>query len=276
MLQSEHKAVVQRLRSREDVAAAAAAGPHSYETLQAVYEQAYTRQQIRSAHLAKRHGAEFVRRYDRGQSLLDVAEWVNLSPCMVARRFLELKLGAARQMVTKMLREPGKYIQDERVRAAVVDCIQSDEHAGPFMDRQRAVAGVENEFVLMERLRNLGLQFETEHDLRARGTHKTPDVLLCVPVAFCGRVVCWIDSKGKFGDEFYLRKDYTDAVSSYVGRFGPGMVVYWAGFISDCDTPMLNDSGVLVVDKVPEDLIMLPGTAMPAYGDEDSADVDGD
>jgi CDAN1-interacting nuclease 1 len=268
MLQSEYDALIPRLRTREDVAAAAAAGPYAYETLQALYEQAYMRQQIRSAHLAKRHGAEFVRRFDRGMSLVDVAEWVNLSPCMVARRFLELKLGVGRQAVTRMLREPGKWIEDVRVREAVVECVESDEHAGPFMDRQRAVVGVEGEFVLMERLRNVGLEFETEADLRARGTHKTPDVLLCVPVAFCGRVVCWIDSKGKFGDEYFLRKDYTDAVSSYVGRFGPGMVVYWAGFIEDCNTPMLNDSGVLVTDCVPDDIVMLPGTARPAFVDD--------
>lgn len=264
MLQSEYDRLARTLRTREDVAAAAAAGPHTHETLLELYAQAYVRQQVRSVYLVKRHGAEFVRRFDRGGSLLDAAEWVNLSPTMVARRFLELKLGASRQAVTRMLREPARCIADPRVRAAVVECVESDEHHGPQMDRQRGVAGVEGEFVLMERLRNLGLQFETEHDLRARGTHKTPDVLLCVPVAFAGRTVCWIDSKAKFGDEYYLRKDYTDAVSSYVGRFGPGMVVYWSGFISDCDAPMLNDSGVLVVDRVPDDIVMLPGTAVPS------------
>lgn len=263
MLQSEYDTLVRSLRSREDVVAAAAAGPHALETLLSVYAQAYVRQTIRRAHLAKRHGDKFVRSFDRGGSLLDAAEEVNLSPTMVARRFLELKLGASRSAVTLMLREPASRIADPRVRAAVVECVENDEHHGPLMDRQRGVAGVEGEFVLVERLRNLGLQFETEHDLRARGTHKTPDVLLCVPVAFAGRTVCWIDSKAKFGDEYNLRKDYTDAVSSYVGRFGPGMVVYWRGFIIDCDTPMVNDSGVLIVDRVPDDIIMLPGTAVP-------------
>jgi CDAN1-interacting nuclease 1 len=224
------------------------------------------RQQVRPSHLAKRHGAEFVQRFERGDSLLDVAEWVNLSPCMVARRFLELHLSVGRQQITKMLRDPARHIADARVREQVAACVQSDEHGGPFMDRQRAVTGLEYEFLLMERLRNLGLQFETERDLRARGTHKTPDVLLSVPVAFEGRIVRWIDSKGKFGDAYFLRKDYTDAVSSYVGRFGPGMVVYWFGFISDCDTPMLYDSGVFVTDAVPSNIEMLPGTAVPTPG----------
>lgn len=262
MLQAEYDAICPTLRTREDVVAAASATSHTHQTLQAVYEQAYIRHQIRNSHLVKRHGAEFLRRFDRGQSLLDIAEWVNLSPCMLARRFLELRLGVGRAQITRMLREPSTQIPDARIRADVRACVLSDEHSGPFMDRQRAVVGVEYEFLLMEQLRNLGLEFETENDLRARGTHKTPDVLLRVPVVFDGRIVWWIDSKAKFGDEFFLRKDYTDAVSSYIGRFGPGMVVYWYGFIEDCDTSMLNDSGVLVTDSLPDRIQMLPGTSI--------------
>jgi CDAN1-interacting nuclease 1 len=261
MLQADYDAVCPTLRSRDDVAAVSAAshGLHAYETLLCVYEQAYTRQMSRSSYLAKRHGAEFCTRFDQGHSLLDVAEWINLSPCMVARRFLELRLGASRHALTTMLRNPDS-IGDSRIRREVKDCVASDEHGGPYVDRQRAVIGLEYEYILMERLRSLGLQFETEIDLRARGTYKTPDVLLSVPISLGGRIVRWIDSKGKFGDEYFLQKDYTDAVSSYIGRFGPGMVVYWFGFIQDCDSPMLTDAGVYVVDDIPRDVVMLPGT----------------
>jgi CDAN1-interacting nuclease 1 len=278
MLQAEYDAICPRLRSREDVAAASAAsgGRHSYETLLSVYGQAYIRQMARSNHIAKRHGDEFCRRYDRGDSLLDVAEWINLSPCTVARRFLEIRLGAGRTALTKMLRNSAS-IPDERIRREVQECVENDEHGGPYMDRQRGVIGLEYEFILMEKLRSLGLQFETESDLRARGTFKTPDVLLSVPVAFGGRIVRWIDSKGKFGDEYFLRKDYTDAVSSYIGRFGPGMVVYWFGFIQDCDSPMLSDAGVYLADDIPSEVVMLPGTIpVPPNqpGTDDGANID--
>jgi CDAN1-interacting nuclease 1 len=261
MLQSEYNIVSRSMRTREDVSACAVAfgGRHAYETLLAVYEQSYMRQMARSFHLTKRHGEDFVRRFNSGDSLLDVAEWINLSPCMVARRFLELEMGAGRQGVTRMLRKP-ELIGDERVREAVQECLRSDEHAGPYVDRQRVVVGLEYEFILLDKLRNLGLEFETERDLRARDTFKTPDVLLSVPVAFDGHIVRWIDSKGKFGDEFFLRKDYTDSVSSYIGRFGRGMVIYWHGFIEDVDTPLLRDTGVYVVDHFPINIGMLPGT----------------
>lgn len=263
MRRSEWEALVRRLRQRADVAALARerAGAHAYETLLAVYLQAYTRQMARTAYLARQHGARLVARFDAGESLLDVAEWLNLAPCMVARRVLELKLGASRQRVTRLLREPA-LIEDERLREEVVLCVDSDEHAGPRTDRLRTVMGLEYEFRLIDMVKNLGLQFETENDLRARGCHKTPDVLLRVPVAFAGSVVRWIDSKAKFGDEYFMNKDYTDSVSSYVGRFGPGMVLYWFGFVEDCDTPMLKDAGVVVVDKLPDDIVMLPGSTL--------------
>jgi Protein of unknown function TPD sequence-motif len=179
MLQAEYDEVVRSMRTRQDVGtcAVASGGRLAYETLLAVYEQAYIGRMARSSYLAKKHGKQFVARFEHGQSLLDVAEWINLSPCMVARRFLELKLNAGRQGVSRMLRKP-ELIQDERIRKAVEDCLRSDEHAGPYVDRRHAVVGLEYEFILMEKLRNLGLEFETESDLRARGAVKTPDILL--------------------------------------------------------------------------------------------------
>jgi CDAN1-interacting nuclease 1 len=203
MLQAEYDEVVRSMLTRQDVGTCAAAseGQPACETLLAVYEQASVGQMARSSYLAKEHGKQFVERFERGQSLLDVAEWIKLSPCMVARCFLELKLNAGRQGVSSMLRKP-ELIQDERIRKAVGDCLRSDEHAGPYLDRGRAVVGVEYEFILMGKLRNLGLEFETESDLRARGADRTPDVLLSVPVAFNGRVVRRIDSKAKSGDDF--------------------------------------------------------------------------
>lgn len=213
-------------------------------------------------YLLKTFGQQFITRFESGASLLDIAEWVNLSPTMIARRVLELRFGMSRKAITAALRNPER-IEDVRLRNEVKLCVDCDEYAGPHMDRVRNVLGLEYEFRLMDELRTLRLQFESEQDLRDRGCYKTPDVLLRVPVAFCGKVVCWVDSKAKFGDEFSLAKDYNDSVRSYVGRFGPGMVVYWFGFIEDCPTPMLQDGGLLVVDRFPSDIQMLPGSCLP-------------
>lgn len=250
------------LRNSADVVAYSAKyHQHSYETVFAVFQQLYTRQMARTFYLVKLHGQKFVSRYKAGHSLLDIAEWINLAPTMVARRVMELHCGMSRKAISAAMRDPMK-IEDTRLRKQVEQCVQCDEYSGPAVDRARNVIGQEYELRLADQLRALRLQFECENDLRARGCYKTPDVLLRVPVAFCGSVVCWVDSKAKFGDEFTLTKDYNDSISSYVGRFGPGMVVYWFGFIDDSISPMLADTGLLVVDSFPSQVHMLPGSCL--------------
>lgn len=193
---------------------------------------------------------------------MDIADWIDLSPVLVVRRVLELKLKIHRKKITCFLRDTSK-IEDERLRMDVQTCIASDDYSGPGVDRINNAIGLEYELLLIEELRNIRVEFETEHELRSRGCHKTPDVLLRVPVAFCGKVVRWVDSKAKFGDESTMNKDYMASVSSYVGRFGPGMVVYWFGIIEDCPSTMVKDSGVLVVEGFPTDIQFLPGTCLP-------------
>lgn len=52
-------------------------------------------------------------------------------------------------------------------------------------------------FITQEKLRNANVLFITEKDLRQRGEHKTPDVLLELPIHVEGKVVCWIDRSVK-------------------------------------------------------------------------------
>lgn len=258
----EWHALRAQLRCREDVSRLAKEQPqYGYETLLGIYTQLCQRQMISMFYLVKVHGNHFLQRYKDGQSLIDIADWINLSPLMVARKVLELHLAVQRKQITQMLQNPS-LIQNERLRTEVQLCIDVDEHSGPRIDRTRDVIGLEYEQRLLDEVRNLGLEYESEEDLRKRECFKTPDVLLRVPVAFQGKVVCWIDSKAKFADEYTLTKDYNDSVASYVGRFGPGMVVYWFGVIEDCESPMIRDAGVLVVDDFPRAVETLPGTCL--------------
>lgn len=263
MLLSEWEDLKSKLKSNADVTTFAKENnTYSYETLITAYQQIYSRRMAAKYYLTKQFGRSFVARFDAGKSLMDIADWIDLSPVMIVRRVLELKLKIQRKKITALLRDPSK-IKDERLRKDVQICISCDDYSGPGIDRIRNVLGLEFELLLIEHLRNIRVEFESEQDLRDRGCHKTPDILLQVPAAFCGKVVRWIDSKAKFGDESTLNKDYSDSISSYVGRFGPGMVIYWFGIIEDCPSPILNDTGVLVVDCFPSNIQFLPGACMP-------------
>ncbi|KAI0567802.1 hypothetical protein FGB62_1g650 [Gracilaria domingensis] len=258
------------LRCRDDISRIARERPDiGYDTISLIYEQLYARQVAKTFYLVRMHGKTFVERFKSGQSLMDIAEWFNLSPSLVARKVLELHLGMNRKAVTQLMRDPSN-IEDERLREDTALCVEVDEHCSPRMDRLRTALGLEYELRLTDEVKNLGLEFETENELRKRGCHKTPDILLCVPVLFRNKVVRWIDSKAKFGDEYTLNKDYVSSVSSYIGRFGPGMVIYWFGFIEDCNSRMLQDNGLLIADKFPTEIELLPGSSrFVAYVDDD-------
>eukprot|EP00128_Syssomonas_multiformis_P017843 Colp12_sorted_trinity150504_noHs@24074 len=115
--------------------------------------------------------------------------------------------------------------------------------------------GLEHEYILHEKLRNLGVPFKGEDDLRDEGYPKTPDVYLEVPLSVDGRIVHWIESKASFGDpdshQRYLREQYR----SYVNRLGAGLVIYWFGFIDELDCS--RDEGVLLADDFPDNVHML-------------------
>lgn len=111
---------------------------------------------------------------------------------------------------------------------------------GPMHDKERHIVGIEYEVVLEHELRLLGIPFETETDLRGRGTARTPDILLSCPMGVLvpkvdgsgqseWKMICWIDSKAMFGDVRTHQTSVLPQAEAYVHRYGPGMVLYWFG-----------------------------------------------
>ncbi|XP_071600413.1 CDAN1-interacting nuclease 1 isoform X4 [Heliangelus exortis] len=108
-----------------------------------------------------------------------------------------------------------------------------------------------------------------EDQLRAKGYDKTPDFILEVPVAVEGHIIHWIESKASFGDEsshqaylqdqfwsYWNRCYYKEAVTASVtSRFGPGLVIYWYGFIEELDCH--RERGILLKDCFPTDIVTL-------------------
>ncbi|GJQ11634.1 hypothetical protein GpartN1_g3425.t1 [Galdieria partita] len=225
---------------------------YNYETLYAIYSQRYQTEVTAVARDAMKELCFLSTLYDSGQHLLDISERLNIAPCITVRRLLEYK-NFGKKQISRFLRNPHE-ISDDRLRQEVIACIEQDEHYGPFADRMRQVQGLDYEHILYQNLEILDIPFETETALRCKGLFKTPDVLLHLPVKVGTNVINWIDSKAKFGDEYYLRRDYNDSISSYVGRYGSGMVIYWFGFLEDIDVPMLHDQGVVLSSSFPKNI----------------------
>ncbi|GAB4816690.1 hypothetical protein N2152v2_003736 [Parachlorella kessleri] len=166
-----------------------------------------------------------------------------------------------------------------RVQQDIERCIECDICASPAADLARHTAGREYEAKLYQCLSDAGIAYWTEDDLRDKGFHKTPDAKLQelqpgvvadavllphvgpaqVPIAVQGRIVNWIDSKATFGDDKTHREQALGQYQKYVNRFGPGLVIYWHGFIRDL-SQLQGGEDVLLLDRfpLPQELLTLP------------------
>uniref|UniRef100_A0A3Q3D218 CDAN1-interacting nuclease 1 n=1 Tax=Hippocampus comes TaxID=109280 RepID=A0A3Q3D218_HIPCM len=161
---------------------------------------------------------------------------------------------ASKSVLNSMLKEPS-LIPDQTLAKNVYQCTVNDCCYGPLVDCIKHAIGHEHEVLLCDKLREKNLSFLDENQLRAKGYDKTPDIILEVPVAVEGHIVHWIESKASFGDDHSHRTYLNEQFWSYWNRFGPGLVIYWYGFIGELDCQ--RDRGILLKDCFPTDIVVL-------------------
>ncbi|XP_076021614.1 CDAN1-interacting nuclease 1 isoform X2 [Genypterus blacodes] len=192
--------------------------------------------------------------------LLELANEVDLSPSLMARiildRFLQDLDGGAssKTVLNSMLKEP-PLIPDQILASNIYQCTINDCCYGPLVDCIKHAIGHEHEVLLRDKLEERSLSFLDENQLRTMGYDKTPDIILEVPVAVEGHIVHWIESKASFGDDHSHRTYLNEQFWSYWNRFGPGLVIYWYGFIGELDCQ--RDRGILLKDCFPTDIVTL-------------------
>jgi len=193
---------------------------------------------------------------------VDIAEAINIAPCLLARLIIQCHLGLlgmqeansnVKSEVSKRIKDPS-LIEDERLKNEVEKCIACDDNYSPLVEKIRRSTGIEYEYILQEKLRNLNVPFLSEDEMREKGYPKTPDIKLQIPLLINGHVVNWIDSKASFGDD-YSHKLNIEQFWGYKNRYGPGMVIYWFGFIDDLQFD--QEAGILLVDHFPSTIIKL-------------------
>ncbi|XP_036695922.1 CDAN1-interacting nuclease 1 isoform X2 [Balaenoptera musculus] len=199
--------------------------------------------------------------------LLELANEVDYAPSLMARIILERFLQEheeappSKSVINSMLRDPSQ-IPDGVLANQVYQCIVNDCCYGPLVDCIKHAIGHEHEVLLRDLLLEKNLSFLDEDQLRAKGYDKTPDFILQVPVAVEGHIIHWIESKASFGDECSHHAYLHDQFWSYWNRFGPGLVIYWYGFIQELDCN--RERGILLHACFPTDIVTLcHSTASP-------------
>lgn len=235
----------------------------SFDTLSSVFRQQHQAFIRRTSFTHRSAIGDYAARWEAGEAIADIAADVRYSPYMLMRLLIEHIYKVPKSRVGKLIKAPAE-IPDKRMREEVSYCVEIDTLCSPFVDRARHAIGEEYEAVLQQTLRNRGIPFETEDELRQRGMHKTPDVKLLVPIAVAGpsgeqRVVNWIDSKAMFGDRYTHETKNKAQLLGYVNRYGPGLVIYWFDFVDSLN----QHADVLLASRFP-DSHWLPGESHPA------------
>jgi len=153
--------------------------------------------------------------------------------------------------VNEFLKNPS-LIEDPHLAAEIRMCVLADESYGPVSDAIKNCVGQEYENKLKNELTKLGFPFVDEHQLRDRGYDKTPDIKLEIPIAVDGQIINWIESKASFGDEERHKEYLKEQYWSYCNRFGPGLVIYWAGYIDELNTN--KEQGIMISDTFPTEI----------------------
>ena len=198
----------------------------------------------RSGVLALRHGEAIAAASRAGRPVLSIAAQYRLPPVTVLRQIL-LEEGYSSQEVRDAIAAPDTLPPQLAAEAPAI--FEADIGSRLNAERIRAEAQ-EYEDAVGDHLRALGLDFETENDLRARAPPPpelpplTPDFLFRSPVIIDGRPVYWLDAKAYplYGSKL-VAASLAKQAKKYLARFGPGAMVFGGGLM--CGAQVSSDPG---------------------------------
>jgi len=186
--------------------------------------------------------------------VLKIAKENRYSPMQIGKIVLEETLKENNiqgdQTIIKEQLKNTALIEDPKLSTEIWLANLKDNNYGVTSEWIKSSIGYEYEKKAKKELEKLGLSYHDEYELRSKGFDKTPDIKLDIPFAYKGLVINWIESKALFGDEQNHKKYLKDQLLTYYNRFGPGLVIYWFGFIEELD--INREQGILICDHFPQ------------------------
>lgn len=245
MNQEEYRRLSNRLNYVSDIKKVAAETGIEEELALIIYTQRITRDATKSFYVVKNQIPRIAAAYDRGASLVHLADRACFPPVLLSY-LLFLYKGMPRKLFWKNVRHPHD-IRDHRLKKDIMEAIEADIIYSPRGEEIQRDRGIVGERRLFEWLDRRSIRYMTEKDLKKLKEQyvKTPDVLFMNPMSIDGKKVCWIESKANFGDIVEIRRNLRKQLIPYVKLFGEGIVVYWFGYVSDIQPP----EGITLVDS---------------------------
>jgi len=195
---------------------------------------------------------------NNNEMLSNISKEYNYGSYKLAKIYGETLYG--KNFINIFLKNP-LIISNDIIRNDILLCIENDPNCSVECNLSRECIGREYEELLIQKLTEKEMCFETEAELRSKGKPKTPDILFLIPVATYTKlnkepvIINWIDSKAMFADENTLSENI-EQFQGYNNRYGRGMVIYWHGF-SESILDLVHDDDMLVItDTLPEHFIL--------------------
>jgi|Deesub1362A_J573_1020465.scaffolds.fasta_scaffold00109_19 hypothetical protein len=209
------------------------------ETLQAVLNLKLVRQNKRLYRDVKKNPGHILRRWKEGASLLTISSETGVSPALTAL-YLMREIGFTKKESRMYLRDPARIRNNSRLRQEVSEAVEKDFLYSPQAHKLQMERAKLGEEILGEWLAGNGVVF-----IEKNNTNKNPDFLFENPFVYKGRETYWADSKAIFADEKEHKRYISKQFSSYIELFGPGIVVYWYGFV---DSILFLQPEIVVMD----------------------------
>jgi len=224
------KKIQEELKSPRDLARLHKKFGVSEDTLYIILHQKVVRDTMRRHRSVKQQDRKLAKRWERGESFLEIAESLTFSPAMTASIILAKK-GFPRKKVWSLFREPWRA-DDKRLGKEIGEALAFDIAYSPEAAVKQGERGRMVEAKVAEWLDEAGVRYLTEEESKKLKQPKTPDFLLLdKPLKLGGRTINWVECKASFGDEWEVKRDHKKQLAPYVELFGPGAVVYWFGHL---------------------------------------------
>jgi len=243
MNQEQYRKLSHELNHPEDIDKVAREYGIEREISLIIYTQRITRDATSRFYVVKNQLARIASLYDKGTSLVELARRHSFPPVLLGY-LLFLYKGLPRKQFWQHVRAPDQ-IRDARLRKEIKAAVETDIIYSPRGEEIQRERGHRGERWLFEWLDRRNVKYMTEHDLKKLKDYtKTPDALFMKPMTVAGKKASWIESKANFGDVVEIKRNLKKQLLPYVKLFGPGIVVYWYGYVSDIEPP----EGVTLVD----------------------------
>ena len=231
MNKKTYQQIYQELESSEDISRVSEKYLMSISTISSISHQKTVRNVKKYHTRVVQKAPRMVRSWRGGKTILELASQNRFPPVLIASIMLK-EMGLKSKSIIK---NPA-LLNNRRLEQDVIQAIENDMDFSPRGHEVQSRLGDLGEELIHDWLTDYDLDFLTESDLNKEPNAKTPDFLLNESIDVNGSKVKWIESKAVFADETEHNRYQKKQLGFYEDLFGPGMVVYWYGYL-DTITP---------------------------------------